>query len=116
MCAVSTATSVVGRVIKIFLVVFAVSLWSSCGGGSGGSSNPQPSGSTSGANLPSMRISTDPFTNPTSQHATQVEPDTFAFGNTIVAAFQSGRFFQGGASDIIFATSTNGGATWTTGN
>ncbi len=46
---------------------------------------------------------------------TQVEPDTFAFGNTIVSAFQTGRFFNGGASDIGFATSTNGGATWTTG-
>jgi hypothetical protein len=116
MGAVSSATSVVRSVSKIFLVIVAVSLWSSCGGGSGGSSNSQSQGGTPGANLPSMRISTDQFTNPTSQHATQVEPDTFAFGNTIVAAFQSGRFFQGGASDISFATSINGGATWTTGN
>ena len=35
----------------------------------------------------------------TSQHGTEVEPDTFAFGLTIVAAFQVGRFFDGGASD-----------------
>jgi hypothetical protein len=61
------------------------------------------------------QISSDPYTNPTSNHKTQVEPDTFAFGNTIVSAFQSGRFFDGGASNIGFATSTNGGATWTHG-
>src|SRR6266487_6182249 len=55
------------------------------------------------------KISSDPFTNTTSNHKTQVEPDTFAFGNTIVSTFQSGRFFDGGGSDIGFATSTNGG-------
>ncbi len=61
------------------------------------------------------QISSDPFTNLTSQHKTEVEPDTFAFGNTIVSAFQVGRFFNGGASDIGFATSTNGGETWSQG-
>ncbi len=61
------------------------------------------------------QISSDPYTNPDSNHKTQVEPDTFAFGNTIVSAFQSGRFFDGGASNIGFATSTNGGETWTHG-
>jgi hypothetical protein len=58
------------------------------------------------------QISSDPYTNTTSNHKTQVEPDTFAFGNTIVSVFQSGRFFDGGASNIGFATSTNGGQTW----
>ena len=48
----------------------------------------------------------------TSQHATEVEPDTFAFGSTVVAAYQVGRFFDGGASDIGFARSSDGGATW----
>jgi len=62
-----------------------------------------------------IQISSDPFTNPDSQHATQVEPDTFAFGSTIVSAFQSGRFFDGGASDIGFATSQNGGVSWVDG-
>src|SRR5713226_2296828 len=61
------------------------------------------------------KISSDPYTNLDSNHKTQVEPDTFAFGNTIVSAFQSGRFYDGGASNIGFATSTNGGATWTRG-
>jgi hypothetical protein len=59
-------------------------------------------------------VSSDPFTNNTSQHATEVEPDTFANGSTVVAAFQVGRFFNGGASDIGFARSGDGGATWST--
>jgi hypothetical protein len=65
------------------------------------------------ANVALTRISTDTFTNPTSQHATQVEPDTYAFGNTIVSAFQTGRFFDGGASGIAVARSGNSGTTWT---
>ena len=67
------------------------------------------------ANVTLTQISSDPYTNSTSQHATQVEPDTFSFGNTIVAAMQSGRFFDGGASNIGWATSTDGGTTWTHG-
>ncbi len=62
-----------------------------------------------------LQLSSDPFTNSTSQHATEVEPDTFASGSTFVSAFQVGRFFNGGASDIGFATSTNGGKTFTAG-
>src|SRR5256884_9353575 len=65
------------------------------------------------ASVSLLQLSSDTFTNPDSQHATEVEPDTFAFGSTIVSAFQVGRFFNGGASDVGFATSTNGGATWT---
>ncbi|MEY9968025.1 hypothetical protein ABIA33_006105 [Streptacidiphilus sp. MAP12-16] len=59
-----------------------------------------------------VQISTDPFTNSTSQHATEVEPDTFAYGNTIVSSSQVGRFYDGGASDISWNTSTDGGTTW----
>jgi hypothetical protein len=62
------------------------------------------------------QISSDPFTNTTSNHKTEVEPDTFAFGNTIVSAFQQGRFFDGGGSDIGFATSTDSGAHWVHGS
>lgn len=61
------------------------------------------------------KLSTDNFTNGESQHATEVEPGAFAFGSTIVTAFQVGRVFAGGAADIGFATSTDGGATWTSG-
>ena len=61
------------------------------------------------------RLSTDTFTNTDSQHATEVEPGIFASGSTIVTALQIGRRFNGGASDIGFATSTNGGTSWTNG-
>src|SRR4051794_9007760 len=67
------------------------------------------------ANVPLTKISQDPFANTTSQHATEVEPDTFANGNTVVSAFQVGRFFNGGASDIGFSRSSDGGSTWTNG-
>lgn len=64
------------------------------------------------AAVPLTRVSTDPFANPTSQHATEVEPDTFAANGTVVATFQVGRFFNGGATDIGFVRSGDGGATW----
>jgi hypothetical protein len=70
---------------------------------------------TAQAQVPLVKLSTDTFTNPSSQHATEVEPDTYAFGSTIVATFQVGRIFGGGSSDIGFATSTDGGVTWTNG-
>lgn len=62
-----------------------------------------------------VQLSTDPFTNTSSQHQTEVEPDTFAFGSTIVTAFQTGRISGGGSSDIGWATSNNNGATWSNG-
>src|SRR5215475_13827352 len=68
------------------------------------------------ANVTVTQISTDPFTNSTSQHAAEVEPDIVAVGSTIIAAVQQGRFSNGGASDIGFATSTDGGSTWTSGS
>lgn len=61
------------------------------------------------------QISNDTFTNTTSQHETEVEPSSYAVGATIVSTFQVGRFTDGGASDIGFATSTNRGTTWTHG-
>ncbi|MGV4982445.1 sialidase family protein [Streptomyces sp. NRAIS4] len=64
---------------------------------------------------PLTRIDTDPFTNSASQHATVVEPDTFAAGNTVIAVAQNGRFFSGGASGLGWARSADGGATWTHG-
>jgi hypothetical protein len=62
-----------------------------------------------------LQLSSDPYTNSTSQHATEVEPDTYSFGSTIVSAVQVGRFFGGGSSNIGFATSTDGGKSWTHG-
>ena len=59
-----------------------------------------------------VKVSSDPFKNSASQHRTEVEPDTFSFGDTIVSAFQTGRVFGGGSADIGYATSVDGGATW----
>jgi hypothetical protein len=70
---------------------------------------------TVSAQVPLRQLSVDTFTNSSSQHATEVEPDTFAYGSTIVTAFQVGRIFGGGSSDIGFATSTNGGVSWVRG-
>jgi hypothetical protein len=72
------------------------------------------------AAVPLTRVSNDPYTNTASQHRTEVEPDTFSFGSTaatstIVSAFQVGRVFGGGAANIGWATSTNGGQSWTNG-
>jgi hypothetical protein len=67
------------------------------------------------ANVPLTQVSTDPYSNAASQHRTEVEPDTFSFGSTIVSAFQVGRIFGGGAANIGWARSGDGGATWTNG-
>jgi hypothetical protein len=72
--------------------------------------------SLASAQVPLTQISTDTFTNTTSQHETEVEPTSYAVGNTIVSLFQIGRFTDGGSSDIGFSTSTSGGTTWTHGN
>src|SRR3954471_23139660 len=66
-------------------------------------------------------IGTDPFTqstckaSPTPNHKANVEPDSFSSGSTIVAAYQVGRIYDGGACAIGFSTSTNNGSTWTSG-
>lgn len=70
---------------------------------------------TLAAQVPLTQISTDTFTNTTSQHETEVEPASYSLGSTIVSVFQVGRFTDGGASDIGFSTSTDGGTTWTNG-
>jgi Ca2+-binding RTX toxin-like protein len=63
----------------------------------------------------SVQLSRDTFETFRAQHETQVEPDSFAFGQTVVAAFQTGRFEDGGASGIGWATSRDGGRTWRSG-
>jgi BNR repeat-like domain len=74
---------------------------------------PAPTPSLSAPNLTGLtQLSSDTFTNASSQHATEVEPSAFAFGSTIVSAFQVGRIYGGGSADIGFATSTNGGGSW----
>jgi hypothetical protein len=60
------------------------------------------------------RISRDPFAD-SAVHATEVEPDSFSVGSKVVATFQVGRYPDGGASAIGFATSGNAGRTWRSG-
>ena len=60
----------------------------------------------------SRRLSVDTSTNPAGQHETAVEPDSFAWGSTVVAAYQVGRFENGGASNIGTSVSTDAGRTW----
>src|SRR5580698_10010384 len=64
------------------------------------------------------QISVDKFTNADSDHRTEVEPDTFAWGNTIVSAYHVARrpgTIGWGSADIGFSTSTDGGKTGTYG-
>jgi hypothetical protein len=91
------------RVRSIGVVLAATAIFAAFGGGS------------ALANVDLVKVSSDPFTNASSYHRTQVEPDTFAWGSTIVAVFQTGRFSDGGSSDVGWATSTDAGATWTHG-
>jgi len=67
------------------------------------------------ANVALTQVSTDPYSDAQAQHQSEVEPDTYAFGSTIVAAFQVGRVSGGGSSNIGWARSGDGGATWTHG-
>ena len=70
---------------------------------------PQPAGA------PTLtQLSCDPYKDKGAQHLTEVEPDTLSAqtpnGTLIVSAFQVGRFFDGGAMNIGWATFTNGGS------
>src|SRR4051794_21988511 len=73
------------------------------------------------AGAATTHISSDPFTqatcagSTTTNHRTEVEPDSFSNGSTIVSAFQVGRIYDGGACAIGFSTSTNNGTGWTSG-
>jgi hypothetical protein len=73
------------------------------------------------ADAAALQIASDPFTqatcaaSATTNHSTEVEPDTFSNGSTIVSAFQEGRIYDGGACAIGFARSSNNDSSWTTG-
>jgi hypothetical protein len=62
-----------------------------------------------------VKISSDSFHNSASQHKTEVEPDTYSWGSTMMAAFQVARIFGGGGADLGFAITTDGGKSWTQG-
>jgi hypothetical protein len=61
------------------------------------------------------KISVDTLTNTDSDHKTEVEPSSFAWGSTIVSTFHVARrpgSIGWGSGDIGFSTSTDGGTTW----
>src|SRR3984893_9649315 len=62
----------------------------------------------------SLRLWGDTTTGP-AQHRTEVEPSAAASGSAVVATFQVGRFTDGGAEAIGFATSSDAGHTWRSG-
>ena len=51
----------------------------------------------------------------TTNHQADVEPDSFAYGSEILAAYQVGRIYNGGACAIGWSFSSDDGATWTSG-
>src|SRR5204863_7889113 len=73
------------------------------------------SGATTARSPQLVRLSSDRLMTVGAQHATQVEPHATAVGSTIVSVFQVGRFFDGGAAAIGFATSRDGGRSWRSG-
>jgi len=78
--------------------------------------NADPVDSVAGdCEVTSRQISTDTLTGGGGQHATEVEPDSFAVGKTIVAVFQVGRVESGGATAIGFSTSVDGARRWRSG-
>jgi hypothetical protein len=62
-----------------------------------------------------QQVSVDTLTGEPGQHETAVEPDSFGNGETVVAAFQVGRTRTAGAAAIGWATSSDGGSTWSSG-
>src|SRR6266496_2274788 len=100
-----------GRGVPACAIVLLTLSLAACSG-SGNATFGQPLDPV-GANL--IKISSDPFNVAPGQHATQVEPHMLANGSTLVAAFQTGRIAPGGATDIGWATSTDGGTTWSHG-
>lgn len=62
-------------------------------------------------------VGSDQYTGPDTQHATAVESDSYAWGKTVVAAYQVGRSATTmGATNIGFTVSYDAGLTWTSGN
>ena len=61
------------------------------------------------------RVARDTSADTFAQHETQVEPDSLAVGSKIVTAFQNGRYQEGGAQAIGWATSANAAKTWRSG-
>ncbi|MEV1000868.1 sialidase family protein [Nonomuraea sp. NPDC050202] len=76
---------------------------------------PTAAAGTASEAVPLTELASDAYANSTAQYGTSAGPDTYQWDSTIVTAQQAGRFHDGGASGITFATSTDNGGTWTKG-
>ena len=103
------------RWVGIFLFCVCVGLSTGCSSASSTASNNQQGLNFPPATTPLVQLSTDTVTNASSQHATEVEPGSFSFGNTIIVSFQVGRIAGGGGADIGYAIWNDSGATWQSG-
>lgn len=56
-----------------------------------------------------VRVSSDPYSDPVGQHRTEVEPDTLSAAGRWLGAFMVGKAILGGASNIGWASSRDGG-------
>jgi hypothetical protein len=63
----------------------------------------------------SRQLALDTLKGGPGQHATIVEPDSAAFGSTVVAVYQVARIHGGASMQIGWATSRDGGASWRNG-
>ncbi|SPF33751.1 conserved exported hypothetical protein [Candidatus Sulfotelmatobacter kueseliae] len=99
-----------GATVPAILLALLTLALTGCSGSSPSGTQPVNPGTPTLA-----QISSDPYTIPPGQHATEVEPHMVANGSALVAAFQVGRIAPGGATDIGWATSTDGGTTWSHG-
>lgn len=101
------------RAMAVSFLFVGVMSFTACSGAS--SSSQSPPENPIGPNL--TLVSSDPYSVPPGQHATEVEPHLLSNGTTMVAAFQTGRIGpndppKAGSTDIGWATSTDGGTTW----
>ena len=106
----------VARMRRVWIAALSMGLLlllPACGGGGSSPQPPPPPPPPPPVAL--TQLSADTFTNPQSQHATEVEPGIASSGSTLVTAFQVGRIYGGGSAAIGFATSTNAGASWSNG-
>src|SRR5690242_5664065 len=75
---------------------------------------PTPTPTRTPDNTP-LQLSSDPYSNGMGQYQTEVEPDTYSYGSTIVATFQAGRYRDIASDNIGWTTSANQGSTWVNG-
>src|SRR5438270_11142792 len=70
---------------------------------------PTPTRTPEGQMTP-LQLSSDPYSNGMGQYQTEVEPDTYSYGSTILATFKVGRYRDISIGSIHWANSEDGGS------